>query len=584
MKEEAIENGVCRFCKKPVPREIPIGALRPGTDLAGHYLVGQFLGVGGYGITYRALELNTGRMVAIKEYRPQPFCERAEDGRTITVKEKEEYQYGLKHFYAEAEILKALLAVPEVVHYEGFFEQNNTAYYVMEFLEGETLQQYLKRNREKLSYYQTVELLLPAILALQKVHDAGILHRDISPDNIFLCKDNSIRLIDFGASKAAQSRYANSFMPVEKEGFSPPEQHTLDRDGTNQGPWSDVYAMAGTIYRCAVGKRPPSASNRIAGDPLEFRHSGLTEEQISVLEKNLSLRIDQRCRSMQEFAETLAGALPAEETESLFQQFPGLIKQKSEKKVPVDPVPPEPDPVPATPSRDYGLIARQGLAYCVDLLLFLGVPFAASRLLGGSILLWLLAGYLLGVFTTAFLMRESPGEILCGLKVVSGTGSVPDRKSALLRSAVRLFLPIKAAEWIYSLRKGMSLSRLVSGCRSVKAERMSATSAKEKSGPVLHIKEGRFRGSTLQLKPGKFTFGRNPDECNMVFPMDYATVSRVHFVLAVDKRNRVSITDLSSYGTWVNGSRIEKGKPIRLTDGSLISFGNQKEKMVLKYS
>ena len=591
MRENALEYGQCRYCRKQAPGNLPLGVLPPGVVLGGRYVTGYYLGSGGYGITYRALDLVTRQIVAIKEYRPKIFCERSKSGSTLVVLQEEEYKYGLKHFYTEVEILMSLQSVPEVVRYYNSFAENNTAYYVMEYLDALTLQQFLKEHKEKLSYSEAVNLLIPAVLSLQKVHNKGVLHRDISPDNIFICRDGSVKLIDFGASRTQTSRYSNSFMPVEKEGYSPPEQHTLDRDGGNQGPWSDVYAMAGTIYRCVTGKRVPSSSARLAGDQLEFPkgyNSGVNDEQIKVIEKNLSLDRNLRSKSMIELAKDLTGALKEKDAQALRAKYPELtlpvesgsntwIEKPSSKPIEkLESKPPEKELPGASPA----IMIRQCVALCIDILLFQGVPFALSSLLGGNLVFWLAGGYIIGVlvnaYLTAYFLDASPGEMLCGLNVLNRDGKKPDGGEAVLFSVVRLFWPLIPVKLLWKLFSGKNMDTVISGC----SDACTHTSVPQKiSYPVLTFEKGNYMGMVNELKPGIYTFGRNPEKCNMVYPMNYAGVSREQFKLVIDVSGNSFITDMSTYGTWLNQSKLPKNSEVRVNLPGIISFCNDQEKI-----
>lgn len=490
MHSDALADGKCRFCGKHSGETIPIGVLPPGTVLNGRYLTGMFLGIGGYGITYRALDLNSNKMVAIKEYRPKLFCERFDGSTSIQIKKPDEFQYGLAHFRSEAEILESLQGIPEIVRIYHDFAENNTAYYVMEFLDGETLQSFLKKRNNKLSFPETVKLLLPVILALDTVHRAGTLHRDISPDNIFVCRDGAVKLIDFGASRVKIGQYENSFMPVEKEGYSPPEQHTIDKAGTNQGPWSDVYAMAGTIYRCVTGKRPTPASARLAGDPLETPGgvgSGLSDIQAYSLEKNLALNPKERCQTMLDFAGELVVSLRSKDSAELLARYPAL-NQKTE-------------------------------------------PIQSAASLKGK-------------------RRASQNQLSS------------DRSKSFFSRIASFFKKDDSKD-------NTSVSPPLN------------SDSKSGSGAVLSMKAGQYQGSTLHLKPGKYTFGRNPDQCNIVYPMDYTNVSRVHFYLTLDTEGRLYITDVSTYGTWLNQTKLEKNVSVPVKYGDIISFGNNQERILI---
>lgn len=569
LQEDALSNGYCRFCKKRIDLNLPVGVLPPGVVLNGRYLTGIFLGKGGFGTIYKALDLFTRRIVAIKEYYPSAWCVREQGVSQMTVKDPESFDYGLKHFKGEAQIMRSIQSIPEVVRLYDDFDENNTSYYVMEFLEGETLLSYLRDHKGKLSFSDSVTLMMPLILGMKKVHDSGTTHRDISPDNMFLCRDGSVRIIDFGAAASRNSPLARSFIPIEKEGYSPPEQHTVSTRGDTQGIWSDIYAMAGTLYRCCVGKRPPSASQRQAGDELDFAHSGLTQQQIRTLEKNLSLDADQRCQSMLSFAQEIVKCINSAEAAKLYQTYPELTT--AGHSVPLPPPPPPPQPLPPGPKAPR---SRRLVAFVLDMFFFQAVPFALGQLVGGPLPVWMLAGLALGVIVT-WLMTNSdanggPGEVLCGLEVSAG-GIKPDRRQALLYCLIRIVWPIKAAEAVYYLATKKLLNEEVSGCSShLKGEAQTGKQL------VLKITDGFYQGSTIPVAPGRYIFGRNPDRCTIVYPLLYNVVSRVHFELVVDAAGNIFITGRSGHGTWLDGRRLDENTEERVPVGSTITFGKEK--------
>ena len=605
LRENALEYGQCRYCKKRIPDNLPLGILPPGTVLGGRYVTGMYLGDGGYGITYRALDLMNNSRVAIKEYRPKQFCERSRNRSTLTVLQEEEFNYGLKHFKTEIEILESLQNIPEVVRYYNSFAENNTAYYVMEFLDAGTLQQRLKERKEPLSYTEAVQLLLPAILAFHRVHELGVLHRDISPDNIFVGKDNSIRLIDFGASRTQTSNYSNSFMPVEKEGYSPPEQHTLDRDGKNQGPWSDVYAMTGTIYHSIVGRRPPNSSARLAGDLLDFPTGNkINEEQEKVLEKGLALNWRERYQDMLSFATGLVNALKEKDAQSLRERYPilkGALSEepgreminegKSNSEVSNSWVlnnNPSGEPelsstISESLATSSGKMFRQVFAFLLDALLFQGVPFALSRLLNHNIWIWLGGGFIAGVvicaYLVAYFISSTPGEMLFCLQVKNRNNKRPSGAEATMYSIVYLLWPLIPIKLISKLISGKNLDEIVSGCSVFCVEHQSID--QRPAGVMLRFKEGYFKGNETTLNPGTHVFGRDPEKCNMVYPLNYTDVSREQFTLITDKMGNISIKDTSSFGTWLNHSKLPKNTEVKVTIGSEIVFGNNKEKIII---
>ena len=589
MKWNAISNGTCRFCRKSVPKDLPVGVLPPGTILKGQYLTGLYLGQGGFGITYRAYDLVNNRTVAIKEYYPagMGWSSRAEKSTRISIREQMDFEYGLKHFRAEAEILRQLSDIPEVVKYIESFDENNTSYYVMELLEGQTLQEYLRVKGKSLSFYQTVELLMPMILGLEKVHRRNITHRDIKPSNLFICKDGTVRILDFGAASAEGSVYAESFMPIISEGYSPPEQNTISHDRGKQGPWSDVYATAGTIYRCVTGKRPPASSARQAGEALELETGKLSQQQREMLKKNLSLAPEKRCRSMLSFAQELLTGLKENEAEALRTQYKELRISLPEPSKPELPRPPIPVKPSAPSLSKFGNPSQktswQIAAFCIDMLFFQAVPYALGQLAGADLLLPLFLGFLAGTLVcwkmTCSDLQGSPGELICGLKVRNANNVQPEPREALLYCMIRLFWVMKPADLVCYILTQKPLGETLSGCTSV-----LKNDARQEQKPrelVLQITEGLFAGDLVPIPSGRYTFGRYPDVCNLVFPMAYNVVSRVQCVLVVDAVNNIFVTNRSSQGTTVDNRKLRGEESVQARVGSEIAFG--REKMIITY-
>ena len=590
MKWNAVSDGVCRFCKKSIPKELPVGVLPPGIILKGQYLTGLFLGQGGFGITYRAIDLVNNRTVAIKEYYPagMSWSSRAENSTRINIREQRDFEYGLKHFRAEAEILHQLSDVPEVVRYIESFDENNTAYYVMELLEGQNLQEYLRTRGKNLSFYQAVDLLMPMILGLEKIHQRNTTHRDIKPSNIYICNDGNVRILDFGAASAEGSVYAESFMPIVSEGYSPPEQNTISHARGKQGPWSDVYATAGTIFRCVTGKRPPASSARQAGEELRFETGKLSRRQRSILEKNLSLTPENRCQSMLAFAQELLTGLEESEIEQQRNRYAELKESlpQAPKLEPLKPPTPVKPPIPGTvksQSPDQKTTARQIAAFCLDMLFFQILPYAAGRLAGIDPLPALLSGVLAGTLVcwkmTCSDMRGSPGELICGLKVRNEDNRHPEPRETLLYCLIRLLWVMKPADFVCYVLTQNLLSQKLSGCISVLKE--DEQQEPEHKELVLQITEGLFAGDFVPIPSGRYTFGRYPDVCNLVFPMAYNVVSRVQCVLVVDAVNNIFITNQSSQGTTVDNRKLRGEESVRAQVGSEIAFG--REKMIITY-
>ena len=284
--------------------------LRKGTRLIGRYTVEGVLGQGGFGITYLGMDELHKKKVAIKEFFPQGIVTRNieyEDTVTVTlVGEKENYDKGKERFLKEAQTMAMFSKDKGIVKALDFFEINNTAYIVMEYLEGVTLKQYLREN-ERIDAEDLVELLVPLIEALDEIHSQGLIHRDISPDNIMVLPDGRIKLMDFGAARDYTEFGEKSLSIVLKPGYAPPEQYQTH--GV-QGPWTDIYALCATMYKCITGENPPDAIDRLVDDHLKkisafgFTVSPQIEEAII---KGMSVAAKDRYQNVGDFCEDLYG-------------------------------------------------------------------------------------------------------------------------------------------------------------------------------------------------------------------------------------------------------------------------------------
>jgi serine/threonine protein kinase len=239
-------------------------ALPEGTELVGDYRIRRVLGAGGFGITYLADERALGRVVTIKEYFPAEFAARRETNalprsRNVT----EEYKWGLERFLEEAQTL-ARFDHPNVVRVHRYFRANNTGYMVLKFEEGGSFKAWLKGLKRPPLQTELDRMLAPLLDALELIHKADFLHRDIAPDNIMVRKDGSPVLIDFGSARGALASQSRTVSALVKPGYSPYEQYATS--GANQGPWTDIYALGATLYHAITGKRPPDAPSRVVKD------------------------------------------------------------------------------------------------------------------------------------------------------------------------------------------------------------------------------------------------------------------------------------------------------------------------------
>jgi len=238
-------------------------ALPSGYEFSGFHIE-SVLGAGGFGITYRARALAGEDRVAIKEYLPNGLATRDHDGVSVmpvSDDDTDDYSFGLSRFRTESEMI-ARFEHPNLVRTRDFFEANGTAYLIMNFVDGESLHSLLKPDKT-LEADALTELANPVLDALATIHDAKVLHRDIKPGNIVVGRDGTPVLIDFGAAREALGEKSQSLTSIFTSGYTPPEQY--HRRG-NQGPWSDIYALGATLYRCVTGERPPPAVERVMQD------------------------------------------------------------------------------------------------------------------------------------------------------------------------------------------------------------------------------------------------------------------------------------------------------------------------------
>ncbi|QPK63486.1 serine/threonine protein kinase [Methylomonas sp. LL1] len=246
--------------------------LIPGTVVNPPYQVARVLGHGGFGITYLGWDANLQIKVAIKEYLPREFAYRAPGGGQVIAYDgdaRPRFESGLNSFLDEARVLAKFQQHPGIVSVLAFFRAFGTGYMVMEYVEGQTLNRYLQQHLGRLNWNQTLDIFMQIMDALRAVHKAGMLHRDIAPDNIYLCGDGRVKLLDFGAAQAGWDSLQQSHdarIVMVKPGFAPEEQY---RDPREQGPWSDVYSVAASMYYCLTGQAPPDALERLEQDRLK---------------------------------------------------------------------------------------------------------------------------------------------------------------------------------------------------------------------------------------------------------------------------------------------------------------------------
>lgn len=282
--------------------------------LGEQYVVGQVLGrPGGFGITYLGWDVNLERKVAIKEYLPKKLAERGDDGVTVVVSDPQNadrYEFGRQEFLAEARTV-ARFDHPNVVRVRNFFRANDSAYLVMDYYSGVSLADHLQQNDNRIAVATAIGIIRPILAGLQLIHDNGYLHRDVKPANIYLATMGRPILLDFGAARLATSQHGRADSVVLTDGYAPLEQY---QRGGKQGPWTDVYGTAATLYRLISGEIPPIAMDRIGAQEL----TALTDvpdvprQLITALQHAMAVHVDERTSSARQFASDLEAVLSEE--------------------------------------------------------------------------------------------------------------------------------------------------------------------------------------------------------------------------------------------------------------------------------
>lgn len=286
-------NTTCPHCGYPEKRLTVKDSLPVFSILAGKYLLGAPLGKGGFGITYIAMHLPDEKIVAIKEFFPANLAVRDTDNETVVPADDTKavyYRTGMKSFSEEGRILYLLSDIEHVVHVAEQIQANNTTYLVMEYVPGISLKKYMKQQQKLFSEQETLTLMQPILIALQAMHQKGILHRDISPENLMLSPDNTLTLIDFGAARTFSRSDDDNLTVILKRGYAPEEQY---HSNSRQGPWTDLYAVCAVMYQMLTGILPQEASARAEEDHLtpisRIEGLSLSPSTCAALEKGLQM-------------------------------------------------------------------------------------------------------------------------------------------------------------------------------------------------------------------------------------------------------------------------------------------------------
>ena len=312
MKQINDGSEFCFNCGKPVNSNHPPHHLKPGTILHNQYLVGNSIGEGGFGITYVGLDLSLDMKIAIKEFYPSGYANRNNThSNNVTLNYQSEGEYfksGVENFLREARSIAKFNNESSIVDVRAFFEENGTAYIIMEYLDGENLSDKIKRDG-KFKSQEIFNLFLPMMGTLEKLHNENIIHRDISPENIRCMPDNTLKLMDFGSARYYAGIDKKTMSVQYKPGYAPFEQY--NKNG-NQGPWTDVYGLCATIYKCITGVTPVDSLERCQNDTLKKPSelgADITPSLEQVLMYGLGVYPENRCKSMSELADITRKAL-----------------------------------------------------------------------------------------------------------------------------------------------------------------------------------------------------------------------------------------------------------------------------------
>lgn len=282
--------------------------LKPGVILKERYKIEEVIGAGGFGITYRAWDPLLQSYVAIKEYYPSGIATRSADSSKVCVpvgQEQREYHRGRIRFLKEAQDVARFQSEPNIVSIYDYLEENDTAYMVMEYLHGCTLKQYIREHGGRLDMDHILHICLSVLDALAVVHKAGMIHRDISPENIFICEDLTVKLIDFGAAKQVYLDGEQTMSVVLKPGYAPPEQYAKK---DKQGPWTDIYALGATLYFAATGEKPEESFGRVLEDtikPVCEVNPEIPRAMSQVIMRAMSVKIEDRYQTVEAMREAL---------------------------------------------------------------------------------------------------------------------------------------------------------------------------------------------------------------------------------------------------------------------------------------
>jgi serine/threonine protein kinase len=339
---EDLTSNSCNNCGfKNSNLKLNNSALKPGTLLDGRYYLGRVLGQGGFGITYIASDEIMGGIVAVKEHYPKAIVQRAPNGLDVLTDNKTEFNDGLKKFTDEARALAKFKNHPNIVAVISYQRSNNTAYMIMEYVEGRTVKEILSGGKS-LPVKDACEIILQALEGLSACHHQRLIHRDLTPDNIYITTQGKVKILDFGSARETVEGGENEFTQVLKKSYAPIEQF---QHGQGQGPWTDIYSVGASFYRLVVGTPPAQNSvDRLLNDTLKLpsqikKLPGWNTELENVLVRALKVRPEERYQNVDEFKVDLLNATLDEKKATKIPKVtpknapssPAISEQKAQK-------------------------------------------------------------------------------------------------------------------------------------------------------------------------------------------------------------------------------------------------------------
>ena len=640
MEAETV-NGQCPLCGA-YTNDTDTGDgrnLKPGTILHGQYLIGKTIGKGGFGITYIAYDLRHGRKVAIKEYMPRECCIRSENGLSVeVVAEPELFEFGLSHFKTEAEILYTLREHEGIVHVEKLFPENNTRYFAMEYLDGMDLAKYITNQpNEKIPWQDAVEMILPVLDTLDIIHRNNLIHRDISPDNLFICENNVIKLIDFGAASADFGDKSMTSKVILKRGYAPIEQYSLG----NHTPRIDIYSLGSTLYSMITGVTPPESTSRNPKDnmkeAIQFCPS-IPKKLNDVLKKAMEVMPQNRFSEALEFKRALESVIPHPKSAS---QIPpsdpddnqnktiqrlehqgSRIYTINKKKTNLNTKKIDP------PRRKCSIEAIERMSFSeyfgariYNAILPIAIALISiTNNVGLLIALLMFVVPLITEITFSLQKWSKQGED-GEFRLCTTTGDAPSVMRALIRVLLKYvpywfgayistiviqnvviayMVAITAINIITVAISRRTLYDIISGCCIAPYTSVSSKPSINRNFYELKLNTsnsrtnysegyakfrltctvGNLKGMVFDIDSSNssYVLGRNPSLCSIIVPVDTPGISGKHCQLRVcirDEYPYIELVDLgSTFGTYLNGEKIPSGSVIAIGDDDKLRLGN----------